>query len=705
MNYLTGTQSAPQGVTDLIEYSGKKSVPVVLQSEITECGLACLTMVASYHGHKTHLSTLRQRANLGANGTHLGDLMEIASTQLDLTSRAVQCSIEELGKLKLPCILHWDLDHFVVLTGVTKKNVFINDPVSGKKKLDFLQVGRSFTGIALELTPAPGFKKRKTSQSLKITQLWESITGLKRSLSSLLALSLVLQATVLLSPYYMQWVIDQVLLSQDKPLLIVLAIGFALLAAIRILVSAFRSWLVLRFNSAINIQMGANLFAHLLRLPVSFFERRHIGDIVSRFGSLASVREIISNGVVEAAIDGIMALVILFMMYIYHPILATTVVGFVILAFVVQLAFYSPIKRLTEESISSEAKENSCFLEAIRGIQTIKQFSLEAKRQGTWLNRYADSLNTEIKLGRCNITQEAILEMITALESIAIIYLGALIVMEGNLTVGMLLAFIAYQGIFVSSVASFVENLLAFKLLDLHLERISDIALSSPEFRAGEQGVSIDNLNGGIRVESLGFRYDQNSDWVFRNLTLEVKAGESIAITGPSGCGKTTFLKVLLGLLQPTEGKIFVDDIDTSMISLPDYRKLFGSVMQDDTLLSGTILDNITLQDPTYSEEHIRNCCEVANILDDIQSLPMGFQSLVGDMGSNFSGGQLQRLFLARALSRKPKILCLDESTSHLDSDNETLINQSLANLGVTKIMVAHRNETINSADRIISFN
>ncbi|POB88714.1 peptidase domain-containing ABC transporter [Vibrio vulnificus] len=703
MNHLTGTQSAPQGVTELIEYSGKKSVPVVLQSEITECGLACLTMVASYHGHKTHLNTLRQRANLGANGTHLGNLMEIASTQLDLTSRAVQCSIEELGKLKLPCILHWDLDHFVVLTGVTKKNVFINDPASGKKKLDFLQVGRSFTGIALELTPAPGFKKRKTSQSLKITQLWESITGLKRSLSSLLVLSLVLQATVLLSPYYMQWVIDQVLLSQDKPLLIVLAIGFALLAAIRILVSAFRSWLVLRFNSAINIQMGANLFAHLLRLPISFFERRHIGDIVSRFGSLASVREIISNGVVEAAIDGIMALIILFMMYIYHPILATTVVGFVILAFVVQLAFYSPIKRLTEESISSEAKENSCFLEAIRGIQTIKQFSLEAKRQGTWLNRYADSLNTEIKLGRCNITQEAILEMVTALESIVIIYLGALIVIEGNLTVGMLLAFIAYQGIFVSSVASFVENLLAFKLLDLHLERISDIALSSPEFRAGEQGVSIDNLNGGIRVENLGFRYDQNSDWVFRNLTLEVKAGESIAITGPSGCGKTTFLKVLLGLLQPTEGKIFVDDIDTSMISLPEYRKLFGAVMQDDTLLSGTILDNITLQEPSYSEEHIRNCCEVANIWDDIQSLPMGFHSLVGDMGSNFSGGQLQRLFLARALSRKPKILCLDESTSHLDSYNETQINQSLANLGVTKIMVAHRNETINSADRIIS--
>ncbi|HIF9268075.1 TPA: peptidase domain-containing ABC transporter [Photobacterium damselae] len=691
-------------VLGLLSYSGKRRVPLILQAEVAECGLACIAMISSYHGYQVNIPPLRKKRTLDSNGINLKQLMELAD-QLKLSCRALQCSLEEIGDLKLPCILHWDMQHFVVLTGVTKNTIYINDPASGKRKISLTDLSSSFTGIALELTPTNSFKKDDKRVVMKINQLWQNITGLKSSLLTLFSLSLVLQFITLLSPYYMQWVIDNVLLSNDKPLLTVLATGFIILMVIKTSVSSLRSWIVLRFSSSLNLQIGANLFRHLLKLPMSYFEKRHIGDIVSRFGSLSTIREMLTKELIEAIIDGLMASVVLIMMFLYNTTLAIFVLSIVFVSFLVKLGFYFPNRRLSEESIAANAKEDTTFLESIRAIQTVKLFSHESNRQNIWLNRFSEVINADIRLAKIEITESAINDLLFGIETILVIYFGALIVMKGDLTVGMLLAFIAYKSQFITSIMNFIDKILSFKLLGLHLERVSDIALELEEPYHVPNSGSCSILNGELQLENISFRYSEHSEQILDNINLHIKSGESIAIVGSSGCGKTTLLKIILGLLKPTSGRILLDGVDVSNLGLNEYRQFFGSVMQNDTLMSGTIAENIILFDPNFDEERLYECCRLACIFDDIKSLPMGFESLVGDMGSNFSGGQLQRIFLARALYKQPKILCLDESTSHLDQNNELMVNDNIKNINLTRIIVAHRKETIESVDRIYRLN
>lgn len=685
---------------DLLTYSGIKQVPLIMQSEVAECGLASLAMISSYYGYKTNISQLRQYAALDSQGISLKRLMDVAS-DLNLATRAVKCEIEDINQLKLPCVIHWNLDHFVVLTRVTKTGVYINDPAVGKRKMTYRQFSDSYTGIALELNPTSDFKKKDVREKMKITQLWDKITGLKRILATLLFLSILLQFVALLSPYYMQMVIDNVLLSNDKALLSVLAFGYIILTLVLVFASFLRSWFVIRFSSNMNIQMGANLFHHLMRLSMDFFEKRHIGDVVSRFGSLNTVRNLLATGIIETIIDGLVAVVVLMMMYLYSPDLTKLVLIVVLLSFAIQLAFYYPNRRITEESIVATAKEDSNFLESIRAIQTIKLFGHETARQNIWLNRYAEVINADIRLGKLNIIESALNGLLWGGETSFVVYFGALAVIDGSLTVGMLLAFIAYKGQFTSSITGFIDRLISFKLLNLHLERLSDITLQEKENHKSKTSPSR-HINGNLKIENLSFRYSEKSEWVFRNLSFQIYAGESVAIVGTSGCGKTTLIKILLGLLKPTSGKIYIDGMDANELSLGEYRRQFGAVMQNDTLLSGTLYENLTMFDSSYDEKKLIECCQVACIWDFIQSLPMGLYSLVGDMGSCFSGGQLQRIYLARALYREPKILCLDESTSHLDQENELAINKNINKLTMTRIIIAHRKETIETAERVI---
>lgn len=684
---------------NLLSYRNIKQVPLILQSEVAECGLASLAMISSYFGHLVNVSSLRKHLIVGSQGMNLRQMIEVSS-ELGFTSRALQCDIHEIKNLTLPCILHWNMDHFIVLTRVSKKSIWINDPAMGKRKLSWDEFGQSYTGIALELLPNTSFKKKDGRNNMKVSQLWEKIIGLRRSLLSLLIVSIIIQFTSLLSPYYMQWVIDNVLVSNDKDFLIVLACGFTLLMVTRVLVDLLRSWLILRLSSSINIQMGSNLFSHLIKLPMSYFSNRHVGDIFSRFGSLSSIRELLTTGIIEAIIDGLMAIVVLVMMFLYSTQLSLFVLTLVAFSFFIQLIFYYPSKRTMEEAIVANAKEDTSFLESLRAIQTIKLFSHEATRHNTWLNRYAESINADIRIGKLTIWEAGIESLIQGFGGIVIIYLGALLVIDGKLTVGMLIAFIAYKGQFTASISELINKAFSFKMLSVHLERLSDIVLEKQE--SSISGVKFNNFEGHLKIEGLYFRYSDNSEWLIEDLSFEINPGESLAITGASGCGKSTLLKLMLGLIKPTRGRILIDGKNISEITLSNYRKNLGSVMQTDTLLSGTVAENVTMFDHLYDEERLLKCCQDANILDEIKALPMGFHTLVGDMGSNFSGGQLQRIFLARALYKNPSILFLDESTSHLDIDNEIIINQNIKNMAITRVIVAHKESTIKSVDRVL---
>lgn len=685
-----------------------KSPPLLLQSEVSECGLASMAMVASFHGHQLDMPAMRKRFSANLKGMNLQQLIEL-SDSLGLSSRALQCPIDEVHKLATPCILHWDLNHFVVLTKVSGRGqsakFLINDPAMGKRSLTVDEFSKHFTGICLELTPTSKFEVKQEQAQMKFTQLWSSMSGLKTGLFKLIGLSLVLQLFALMAPYYMQWVVDEVLISFDESLLTVLAVGFALIAIISVVTNAVRSWLILRLSSLLNMQMGVNLLRHLLRLPMNYFESRHIGDIVSRFGSLAQIRERITTGFVETLVDGIMAITVLIMMALYSLKLTAVVLGAIALYTLVRLALYRPLHQATEEMIQSSAKEQSNFLENIRGMQTIKLFGNESQRQGVWQNQYAEVINSEIRLGRLKISFDSFNKLLFGLENVLVIYFAALMVMANTLSVGMVLAFIAYKGQLTDRFANLIEQIIQFKMMRLHLDRIADIALTEQEANREGEATFSNSENGEptgqLTLENICFSYSDEQAPILNNVNLTLAPGESIAITGPSGAGKTTLMKIMLGLLQPTSGKVLLDSKDITQVGLKNYRKKIAAVMQDDTLLAGSIADNISFFDPQPNYLKIEQCAHLAAIHDDITKMTMGYNSLVGDMGSNLSGGQIQRLLLARALYQSPCVLFMDEATSHLDKDNEAKISEQIQHLPMTRIMIAHRQETINMAEQV----
>ena len=694
------TQQDQHAAIDLLSFSAGSDVPVILQAEVAECGLACIAMVASHHGNKLDLQGIRGKFSTSLKGVNLKQLMQIAD-ELGLANRALQCDLEDIKKISLPAILHWDLNHFVVLVKVSGDKLTINDPAIGRRKLRLSEFSQHFTGVLLELTPTAEFRKRDERQTMSLRQLWSRLTNFYRTLGLLFALSIFLQFSALAAPYYMQWVVDRVLLTEDRSLLIVLAIGFSLLVILSTVTGAVRSYLVLRLSSVMSMQMGVNLLRHLLRLPMDYFEKRHIGDVVSRFGSLGSVRERITTGLVETIVDGVMSVLVLAVMLLYSVPLTLIVLASVAIYTVLRLIFYGPLYRASEEVIRASAKEQTNFLESIRGIQTIKLFTNESQRLNIWQNRFAEVVNADIRVGKLNIGFSIMSGLLFGLENILVIYLAALTVMNGELTIGMVLAFLAYKGQLSGRLSGLVEQLIMFKMLKLHLQRLSDIALEPQEAHRDAMVLASEGA-GAIEVCGVSYRYGDNEPYVLKDISFSVMPGEAVAIVGASGGGKSTLMKLMLGLLTPVDGKIRMDQTDMYQLGLRAYRQQVAAVMQDDTLLAGSIADNICFFETEPNLLRIQQCAAVAAIHDEIAAMPMAYQTLVGDMGNQFSGGQIQRLLLARALYQQPRILFLDEATSHLDTQNETRIVEQISQLSMTRIIIAHRPETIRQADRVL---
>lgn len=686
----------------LLNFSGKRRLPVTLQTEMAECGLACLAMVASYHGHEIDLNTLRRLYPISLRGTTLHTLMQTAD-KMDFACRPLRLELEQLDQLRTPTILHWDMNHFVVLKSVSKNHIVIHDPAQGMRKININEVSKHFTGVALELIPTPKFTPKNEVRKIPFYTFWQRTVGLKRAMLQVFLLSVGLQLFSLISPQYMQLVVDNVLLSHDVHFLKVLALGFLLLMVIEVGTTSLRSLLVMSFSSMLNIQMATNLFRHLIRLPLPYFEKRHIGDIVSRFGSLGQIEKLLTTGIVQAIVDGMMAIATAIMLFIYAPFLASVVMVALVIYAMIRFAWYRPLKAITEESIITGAKENTNFMETIRATQSIKIFGKETQRQVLWQNRYADKLNTAIRLGKMKIGFSAINSFLFGIEGIVVVYIAANLVLTGQLTVGMLFAFMSYKSQFTGKAVALIENMIELKMLGLHLERLGDIALEEQEVL--DSGLlEAPKLKGAIRLENISFRYSENEPNILNNINLTINEGESVAIVGPSGCGKTTLMKVMMGLFKPTEGKVYIDEMELSKIGIGNFREQVGAVMQNDQLLSGSISENISFFDPQIDHARVEHCAKLAVVAHDIAAMPMTYNTLIGDMGMTLSGGQKQRVVLARALYKEPKILFLDEATSHLDVALEQAVNHAVKQLNVTRVIIAHRPETIRSADRIFVF-
>ncbi|CAB3753575.1 peptidase domain-containing ABC transporter [Paraburkholderia solisilvae] len=690
-------------ILERLAFHAERTAPLVLQTESAECGLACVAMIAGFHGNHTSLRALRARFSVSQKGVNLMQLIKIAA-QLNLSTRALKLDVEQIAQLRLPCILHWDLQHFVVLTEVRSNGVTIHDPAHGTRRLSLAELSAAFTGVALELWPASGFERRAARVDFTVRELVGRITGIGKSLGQIIVLAFALEVFALVSPFFLQWVIDDVIVSADRDLLTTLAIGFGLLFLLQQAISAMRAWVVMYMGTTLNVQWRANVFTHLLRLPAAYFEKRHLGDIVSRFGSVDTIQQTLTSSFLTAILDGVMSLVTLVMMFLFSRVLGWIALATMLLYAVARWAWYQPLKAANEEQIIHATKQQSHFLETVRGIKTIKLFMRQDERRAAWLTLFIDQINASLRSQKLQLIYQQVNGLLFGLENLIVIWMGASMVIDGQFTVGVLMAFNSYRRQFDGRVASLIDKYFELRMLQLHGERLADIVLTEPEPHASLADPAAARPMGTcIEAVDVSYRYAQGEPWVLEGVTLKIEEGESVAIIGPSGTGKSTLINVLLGVLPPTAGRIELGGVDTAKLGPLALRDMAGTVMQDDVLFAGSIAENISFFDSQADEAWIVECARRAAIHDEIVAMPMGYQSLVGDMGTILSGGQKQRVLLARALYRRPRILFLDEATSHLDIERERQVNAAIRDLKITRILIAHRPETIASADRVIA--
>jgi len=689
------------GGVDLFRFWGTKALPVQLQTEAAECGIACLAMISSHWGHHIDLASIRRRFSVSLKGSTLKSLIAIADA-LGLRSRPLKIEMRHLSDLVTPCILHWDINHFVVLDKVRRSHVVIHDPAIGKRVMSLDEVSNHFTGVALELTPGAGFTRAAEIRRFSLISLMGRVLGLGRGLLQLLLLGISLQIVALAMPFYIQWMVDDALVSADRDLITVLGAGFLLLVVIQTCISAVRSWVATKLAASLNYQWLGNALAHLFKLPLQYFEKRHLGDIVSRFGSIQVIQRNITTQFVEGVLDGFLVLGTLALMLIYSPKLAGVACMAVCAYILIRWSIFKALREATGEQILHAAKQNTHLLESVRGAQSIRLFNRSEERRISWVNILAEQFNAELRISRLSITHQAANSFLFGAERVIVIWLAALSILDGAFSMGMLFAFLSYKEQFSQRIVALIDKLFELRMLRLHGERVADIVMSEPEEPGNDSEIALERISPSIEIAGLACRYSDGDPYVLRNLDLVIPAGQCIAITGASGCGKTTLLKVLLGLVEPSEGEILVGGVAIKKLGLTNYRKLIGTVMQDDHLFAGSIADNICFFDPSPDQERIEYCSSLARVDREIESMPMGYHTLIGDIGTGLSGGQKQRILLARALYAKPKILVLDEATSHLDTANERLVNNAVRALQLTRVLVAHRPETIVMAERVV---
>lgn len=690
-------------VLDGISFGIRRRLPLILQVEAAECALACLGMVAGFHGFMSDLPTLRRRFPGSLKGATLATLVKDAN-QLGLTTRPLKLDLEDLNKLRLPCILHWSFNHFVVLKKVTANNVSIHDPGFGQRTLKLAEVSKQFTGVALELWPGHEFKAVEHRRRIVLRDLMGRVVGLHRSLGQIILLAAALEIFALAAPLFVQWVVDHAIVSADKDLLATLALGFGLLMLMQQSITVVRLWVIMHLGVTLNVQWRGNAFTHMLKLPLEYFSKRHLGDVVSRFTSLDRIQTTLTTSFIEAILDGVMALVTVTMMFIYSPTLAWISVAAIFLYALGRWAWFRPLRTATEAQIVHASKQSSHFLETVRGVKPIKLFQRQDERRSTWLTLLVDQINADLSTQKLLIAYRLLNGTLFGVENIWVIWWGASLAIEGRFSVGMLMAYLAYKSQFGQRISSLIDKFFELKMLQLHGERVADILLSDPE-RTHNRLVSSGqgNLSATIEVRDLRYRYAEHEPFVLDGVNFKLEEGESVAIVGPSGCGKSTLLHVLLGVLTPTHGEILVGGANIQNVGVDQARNMIGTVMQDDVLFAGSIADNISFFDPQADQDWIEECAKQAAIHAVIAAMPMGYNTLVGDMGTVLSGGQKQLVLLARAFYKRPKILLLDEATSHLDAERERMVNASIKAMKITKVVVAHRAETIASASRVIA--
>jgi ATP-binding cassette subfamily B protein RaxB len=690
---------------DITNIGRRREVRLIRQDEITECGLACLAMVANAYGKQVDLLSLRRRFSISLKGLTLRTLLGFAA-ELGFAARAVKADVEDLRQLPVPAILHWDFSHFVVLSavgnGARGTRYKILDPALDATWMSAEEISRHFTGVAVELQPNIDFSQRPERAKLSLWRLWNKSRGLASGLVQTLLLSAVIQVFVLVSPLLLQISVDTIIPASDVDLLSSLIIGFLGLTILNLAASALRSLKLVSLGNQLGYQLVANLFRRMTRLPLGWFETRSVGEILTKFNATQPIVDLITHGLVSAVIDGIMGIITLALMAIYSPVLASISLVALIIYSVVRLSYFGWMRSRNIGVITAQAREQAVLIETIRGFTAIKMFAKERDRQRVWQNKRIDYVNAQVSVARIQALFDVANSAVMGIENIAFIYVAVRMVIDGHFSIGMMYAYSAYKQQFLSAGLNVVGKIFDYKMLDVQLRRIGDIALSDEEDTGSPDTEAGDAFEGAIELRNISFRYGAGDPLVLKDISMSIAPGETVAIVGPSGSGKTTLFKVAVGLLSPARGDVLVDGIPLAAMGLARFRRNVAAVMQDDTLYAGSVAENIAFFDSDIDMDRVYAAATAAVIHEEVAAMPMGYESLVGDMGSALSGGQKQRILLARALYHRPSILFMDEGTAHLDVELERAVARSLKALSITRVVIAHRPETIKLADRVV---
>lgn len=679
-------------------FGGRNTLPMIFQAEIAECGLACLAMVANYYGKFSDIRSLRESLCMPAQGASVKHLLQ-AGLQLDLRGRPLKLELNDIRLLTLPVILHWDTDHFVVLKKITRKSFVIHDPAMGIRKYSLSELDHHFTGIAVELSPTVSFTRERQPKEYSLKELFKATPSFRQAIRQVFVLSLLLQVLSLIFPLYLQLVIDQGLSKGDMDIIFLVALLFSLVILAKTSVAYFRGVVLLQLSSQMGFQMVSNTFAHLLRLPLSYFEKREMGDIVSRFSSLDNIKQLVTQEMVTVIADGLFSLLTFILLLLYSPTLAFVALFFVVALSLIRLLAIPIERTCRQEVLQSGAKQQTRFMENIRCIAVTKNYAIESERLSEWQNYYAYFMNSSYRLGHLQLSLSSLHSLLFGIDHVATIYIGSAAIFSGQLTIGQLMSFVFLKQNFSGSVAAMLPKLAEIRLLRLELDRVSDIVMEEPEQSYQDSSLLRLEISGAIEAQELSFSYSPAQAELFRNLSFSIAAGEFLAISGHSGCGKSTLLKLLLCLAAPSAGAVRVDGRLVTELGVRQYKSQVAAVLHGDGLLSGSLAYNVNLEMEPLNSERLEAACRTSCIFDDISQLPMGFNTQVGEMGVALSAGQVQRVLLARALYRHPKILILDEALSHLSTDVARQIIASIRYSKITLILVTHNSDLTSLAD------
>jgi ATP-binding cassette subfamily B protein len=680
-----------------------KRVPIILQMTPHECGPACLCMVLTYYGRETTLNECRKYLPGGRDGITARAIAQ-AGRDLGLRVRAFSLEPPSLAQVRLPAIVHWNFDHFLVLERWSPQAVEVADPAIGRRRLSAEEFSAGFTGVVLTLEPGADFRRGRAQDKLS----WRSYLrrllqteGTPGLLAQILGASALLQVLGLVFPLFTVVVVDTILPAQDVPMLTSLGIGMVILVAAQIILTYLRSALALYLEARLDIEVMLGFFEHVLMLPFRFFHERTSGDLLMRLGSISLIREVLTGQTVSGILDGAMVVFYLAILLFWQPLFGLLIL---VLGCVQVLLLLGTTRRqyeLTERDLAAQAESQSYLVEALTGIATLKAAASEDRAMEHWSNLFFKQLNISLRRSHLSNLVEAGQTVIEAMSPVILLGVGALWVLEGRMSLGVMLAVISLAMAFLGPLGSLVSTVQEVQLVGAQLERIADVLQATPE-QDMRRVVSTPRLSGHVEVRNAGFRYHPDRPWAIRDVSFSIEPGQKVAIVGRTGSGKSTLAMLLLGLYPLEEGKILYDRLPLRHLNYRTLRSQFGVVLQEPSLFSGSIRRNIAAHDPHLSLEKIIEAAQVAAIHDEIVNMSLGYDTVIAEGGVDLAGGQRQRLAIARAVAHRPTFLLLDEATSHLDALTESIVDQNLSELKCTRIVIAHRLSTVRNADLIL---